>query len=116
MFMQLARIYFSKAESILSTNQRRNNNKVLREVHKFEKLDYKVRKVQLGLDFLCECEDSDVIPNFLNFRFANKKVQDSLTYKNCLHNLLISEINLKELRLRVLKINSIFIIVNKKVF
>ena len=72
MFMQLARIYFSKTESILSTNQRRNNNKVLREVHKFEKFDYKARKVQLGLDFLCECEDSDVTPNFLNFRFANK--------------------------------------------
>ena len=40
---------------------------------------------------------------FLNFRLANKKLQDSLTYRNCQRNLLITEINLKKSRLRVLK-------------
>ena len=34
----------------------------LREVCKFEKLDYKLRKVPLDLDFLCKCKESDVIP------------------------------------------------------
>ena len=76
---------------------------MLREVRQFEKLDYRLRKVQLDLDFLCKCKDSDVIPKFLNFRLANKKLQDSLTYKNCQRNLLITEINLKKSRLRVLK-------------
>ena len=102
-FMFLARIRFPKTESIPSIIRRRYGDKVLREVRQFEKLDYKLRKVQLDLDFLCKCKDSDVIPKFLNFRLANKKLQDSLTYKNCQRNLLITEINLKKSRLRVLK-------------
>ena len=52
---------------------------MFREVCQFENLDYKLRKVQLDLDFLCKCKDSDVIPKFLNLRLANKKLQDSLT-------------------------------------
>ena len=102
-FLFLARIRFPKTESIPSIIRRRYGDKVLREVRQFEKLDYKLRKVQLDLDFLCKCKDSDVIPKFLNFRLANKKLQDSLTYKNCQRNLLITEINLKKSRLRVLK-------------
>ena len=43
------------------------------------------------------------MPNFLNVCLANKKLLDSLTYKNCQHNLLIIEINLKKLHPRVLK-------------
>ena len=39
----------------------------------------------------------------VNFRLANKKFQDSLTYKNCQRKLLITEINVKKLRLKVLK-------------
>ena len=39
----------------------------------------------------------------MNFLLANKKLQDSLIYKNCQRNLLITEINLKKSRLRVLK-------------
>ena len=89
---------------------------MLREVCKFETLDYKVRKVQLGLDFLCKCEDSDVIPNFLNFCFAKKKLQDSLTNKNCQRDLLITEIHLQNLHIRDLKMNFIFFIVKKECF
>ena len=59
--------------------------------------------MQLDLELLCKCKDSDNIPKFLNFRLANKKLEDSLTYKNGQHNFLITEINLKKSRLRVLK-------------
>ena len=100
-FLFLARTRFPKTESITSIIRRRYGDKVLREVRQFEKLDYKLREVQL--DFLCKCKGSDVISKFLNFRLANKKLQDSLTYKNCQRNLLITEINLKKSRLRVLK-------------
>ena len=102
-FFFLAIIRFPKTKSIPSIIRRRYGDKVLREVCKFEKLDYKLRKVQLGLDYFCECKDSDVISKYLNFCLANKKLQDSLTYKNCQRNLLITEINLKKSRLRVLK-------------
>ena len=76
---------------------------MLREVRQFEKLDYKLKKVQLDLHFLCKCKDSDVIPRFLNFRLANKKLQDIFTYKNWQRNLLTPAINLKKSRFRVLK-------------
>ena len=76
---------------------------MLREVPIFEKLDYNLRKVQLDLDFLCKLKESNVIPKFLNFRLANKKLQDSLTYRNCQRNLLTTEISLKKSRLRVLE-------------
>ena len=102
-FLFLARTRLPKTESIPSIIRRRYGDKVLREVRQFEKLDYKLRKVQLDLDFLCKCKGSHVIPKFLNFRLANKKLQDSLTYKNCQRNLLITEINLKKSHLRVLK-------------
>ena len=78
----LARIRFPTTESVPSNIRRRSGDKVLTEVCQFEKLDYKLRKVQLDLDFLCKCKDSGVIPRFLNFRLANKKLQDFLTYKN----------------------------------
>ena len=76
---------------------------MLIEVRKFEKVDYKLRKVQFDLDFLYKCKDSDLIPNFLNFPLANKKLQDSLTYNFCQCNLLIPEITLKKSCLRVFK-------------
>ena len=79
MFIFLARICFPKTESIPSIIWRRYGNKMFREVCQFENLDYKLRKVQLDLDFLCKCKDSDVIPKFLNLRLANKKLQDSFT-------------------------------------
>ena len=99
----LARIRFPKTEPIPSFIPRRYDDKVLREVRQFEKLDYKLRKVQQDLDFLCKCKDSDAIPRFLNFRLANKNLQDSLTYKNWQCNFLITEISRKKSHLRVLK-------------
>ena len=66
----------------------------------------------IHLDFLTNCKDNDIIPNFLNFRLANKKFQDSFSYKTCQHNLLLTEINLKRSRLRVLK-NEFYLLHNK---
>ena len=102
-FLFCARIRFPKTESIASIIRGRYGEKLLKEVRKFEKLDYKLRKVQLDLDFLNNSKGNDIIPNFLNFRLANKKLQDSFSYKTCQHNLLLTEINLKRSHLRVLK-------------
>ena len=104
----LARIRFLNLNQIKSIIQRRYGDKVLREVRKFEKLGYKLRRVHLDLDFLRKCKGSDAIPDFVKFRLVNKKLRDSLTYTNCQRNFLITEINLKKSRLRILKMNFIF--------
>ena len=111
-FLFLTRIRFPKTESIASIIRKRYGEKLLKEVRKFEKLDYKLRKVQLGLDFLTKYKDNDILPNFLNFQLANKKLQDSFSYKTCQQNVLLTEINLKRSRLRVLK-NEFYLLHNE---
>ena len=49
-------------------------------------IDY--RKAELDLQFLCKCDDSNVIPNFLKFRLANNHLKYSSTYRFCQLNLL----------------------------
>ena len=51
-FLFPAKIRFSKTESIPSIIWRRYGDKVLREVRQFEKLDYKLRKVQLDIFYV----------------------------------------------------------------
>ena len=102
-FLFLERICLPKSEPSPCIIWRRYGDKVLREVRLFEKLDHKLQKVQLGLDFLFKFKDSDVLPKFLNIRLAKKKLQDSLRYKNYQSNLLITHINLKKSHLTILK-------------
>ena len=68
-----------------------------------EKLDYRLRKAELDLQFLCKCDDSNVIPNFLNFRLANRHLKYSSTYTLCQLNLLREEISQKKCTLRSLQ-------------
>ena len=71
-------------------------------VRKLEKLDFKLRKSKLDITFLCKCENN-VIPNFLCFRTANKKLTDSNTYKQCQKSVHLTEIDMKRSYLRVLQ-------------
>ena len=68
-----------------------------------EKLDYRLRKAELDLEFLCKCNDNNVIPKFLNFRVANNHLKFSTTYKQCQSNLLREEIRQKKSTARILQ-------------
>ena len=50
---------------------------------KLEKLDYFLLKEELDLQFLFKCDDSNVIPKFLNFRLANSHLKYSSTDRLC---------------------------------
>ena len=52
----------------------------LKRIRKFEKLDYRLRKAELDLEFLLGCKDSSVTPNFLNFRVSSQSLKASLTF------------------------------------
>ena len=56
---------------------------VLRVIRKFEKVDYKLMKAKLDIDFSVKCQDENIIPNFLKFRLVNKNLQNSVAYKKC---------------------------------
>ena len=75
----------------------------LKRIRKFEKLDYRLRKAELDLEFLLRCRDNNVIPNFLNFRVSSHYLKASLTYRQCQLKLLQEEIRHKKSDIRVLK-------------
>ena len=67
-FLFLIRLRFPKSKSISDILRRRYSQSTLKIIRKFEKLDYRLRKAELDLEFLLRCRDSNVIPTFLNFR------------------------------------------------
>ena len=83
--------------------RRRYSDKIIKRLCKFEKIDYRLRKAELDLEFLVKCRDNNVIPKFLNFRLANRSLRFSLTYAHCQSNLLLEEIRLKKSNVRVLR-------------
>ena len=74
-FLFLARIPFPRTKSIAAIIRSRHGDKILKMVRKLEKLDFKLRKAKLDNKFLCNCENNDIIPNFLCFRTANKNLR-----------------------------------------
>ena len=75
----------------------------LKLLQNFEKLDYKIRKVELDICFLRKCDSKDVVPDLLNFCLASKNLKNSMTYRKCQGQLLKAEIDSKESRLKLLK-------------
>ena len=96
-------VRFLSNESIPSVTRRRYGHDTLKLLRNFEKLDYKIRNIELDICFLRKCESKDVVPNFLKFRLANKNLKNSMTYRKCQRQLLKAEIDSKESRLKVLR-------------
>ena len=48
---------------------------LVKEVRKFEKIDYKLRKCKLDIVFLETCLESNIIPKFLNFHVSNLQLK-----------------------------------------
>ena len=78
-FLFLARVRFPKSKSIAEVIRSRYSENTVKRIRKLEKLDYRLRKAELDLLFLCKCDDNNVIPNFLNFRLANSEISNSVT-------------------------------------
>ena len=99
----LARVRFPKSKSIAEVIRSRYIENTLKRIRKLEKLDYRLRKTELDVQFLCKCDDNNVIPNFLNFRLANSGLKYSSTYRLCQLNLLREEIRQERSTLRSLQ-------------
>ena len=101
-FLFLARIRFPRNDSIASIVRKKCSGEILKTIRKFEKVDYKLRKAKLDIDFLIKCQWGNVIPNFLKFLVANKDLRNSITYIKCQQSLLQTEINNNKSCLRTL--------------
>ena len=102
-FLFLIRLRFPHSKSLSQIIRRRYGDKIIKRLRKFEKIDYRLRKAELDLEFLVKCRDNNLISKFLNFRLANRSLRFSLTYAHCQSNLLLEEIRLKKSNVRVLR-------------
>ena len=99
-FLFIIRLRFPRSQSIADVIRKRYGDRALRNVRKFQRLDYQVRKCQVDIEFLNTCYKHNDIPNFLQFRLTNKTLKDSLTYSICQQLLLSEEIRCKKRCLR----------------
>ena len=91
-FLFLVLLHFPKIQSIADVIRKRFGGEILKDIRKFERLDYQVKQCQLDIEFLYTCHKYNIIPNFLRFHVTNKTLKDSLAYSTC-QQLLLSEKN-----------------------
>ena len=95
----IIRLRFPPNKSVADIVRARYGNATLKTVRKFEKLDFKKRKLLLDINFLETCRDANVTPRFLQFRTANYNLKKSSTYTDCQKLLLEEEIRTKQKKL-----------------
>ena len=74
---------FSSHKSFTEVIRHHYNGKVLSKVRKLEKLDFKLRKCKLDIEFLETCLKNSLMPKFLNLKVANSTLHSSKSYKDC---------------------------------
>ena len=98
----IARIRFPPGKSVATILNQRYNNGALESFRKFQRLELKLGKAKLDLDFLSTCKKRSVIPRFLWFKVANGRLRTSSAYRQSQTKLLQDEINAKHARIRIL--------------
>ena len=58
---------------------RKHGNVAVKDFHKYGKLQYKMNKLKLDIDFLNNCKQLDVYPKFLIFKLPNVSKKDALS-------------------------------------
>ena len=76
-FLFLARARFSKSKSIAEVNRARYKENTVQRIWKFQKLNYCLRKAELDLEFLCKCDNKNVVRRFLDFGIASNHLKYS---------------------------------------
>ena len=102
MFLFLARLRFPAQDSIIKVLRRRYGDGLVKKVWKLEKFDFKYRKALLDLEFLQSRKREKLIPKFLQFKVANKRLESSEAYPSCERCLLNKEISIKYKTIRTL--------------
>ena len=80
-FLFLIRFRSPSRKSIAEIIHKRYGSDTVKQLRKFEKLDYKVHKNQGDLEFLKLCQENGLTPKVLNFKLANRNLHYSDSYK-----------------------------------
>ena len=91
---------FPANKSIADIIRGRYDENTLQKVRRLEKLDYKLRKCDLDIEFLKICADNNLVPNFLKFKVTNTALKNSKAYRSCQTRLLQQELSNKRTQRR----------------
>ena len=89
------RLRFPKGKSLASILRETYGDPVLKSVRRYEKLDFKLRKTDLDINYLETCINNNVVPKFCEFKTSNRHLQSSNTYKKCQEDLIREELKVK---------------------
>ena len=87
-FLFLIRLRFPHSESVAEVIRKRYGQNTVEKLRKLEKLDYRLRKDQIDLEFLVNCSNHSVVRKLLNFHVATKSLKSTKTYQQCQLSLL----------------------------
>ena len=90
--MFILKIRFPPGKSLATILNKRYKNEALEAFRKFQRLELKLGKAKLDLEFLITCKRRSIISRFLWFKVANRRLQSSSAYRQCQHKLLQEEI------------------------
>ena len=101
--MFIACIRFPASESLISILRKRYGRDLVKEVRTLKKIDFKLKKAILDLDFLISSRKNSVFPKFLLFKVSNKQLRASKAYISCQKRLLNQEVNNKQKAVKMLQ-------------
>ena len=101
-FLFIAHIRFSASESLIGVLRKRYGCDLIKEVRTLEKIDFKLKKAILDLEFLISSRKNSVFPKFLLFKVSNKQLIVSKAYISGQKTLLNQEINNKQKAVKIL--------------
>ena len=86
---------FPANKSVADIIRGRYNENVLSKIRRLEKLDFKLRKCNLDIEFLTICIENNLVPNFVKFKVTNSVLKNSKAYRDCQSKLLKQELSNK---------------------
>ena len=93
--MFIVRCRFPRTKSLTEVTRDRYGNHVLKLTRKYEKLGYKIRKLELDISFLDACMDNNLCPTFLRYKMSSKRLRHSESYTASQRLFLQEEITFK---------------------
>ena len=99
----LVRLRFPVDKFVACVLRSKYGNTVIKDIRKFEKIDFALRNCKLDLLFLETCLENQIIPKFLNFRVSNLHLKTSRACHACQLKLLRQEISFKRSRMKTLE-------------
>ena len=94
-FLFIIRCRFPRTRSLAEVIRNRYGNHVLKLTRRYEKLEYKIRKVSADIEFLEACVDNELCPTFLRYKMSSQRLRNSDTYTASERLFLLEEITFK---------------------